>query len=103
MLIIRRIAIFPGYPRPYRKRLCATDCSTTALTRKAEPSSKARDGIFSAIALLVCVRRLEFSLGGALRRQPVETSLEILTKPVDNGSDLAVLFPFAPKRAFAGL
>jgi hypothetical protein len=28
----------------------------------------------------------------------VETSPEILTKPVDNGSDLAVLFPFALKR-----
>ncbi len=29
--------------------------------------------------------------------QPVETSPEILSSPIDFGLDLAVLFPFAPK------
>ena len=34
--------------------------------------------------------------------RPVETSPLIFAKPVDNGSDEAVLFPFALRRDFRG-
>jgi hypothetical protein len=115
MLIIRRIAILPGH------QLSANPLSPDAilLKRKLAPTE-------SAAARQIVVRRHKRRkpFGPAKKRGQiispdgftsmratdnifvrwrfavplVETSPEILTKPVDNGSDLAVLFPFALKR-----